>query len=184
MSPSVICGVTRSVTPMSWRSTFTEVASEGSTLVVAVVPADCTRLVMIGMLLPTRISASSLSDVRMCGAEMMLMLLSVAAARITPWISEPLLVGLPVESVPEGASQEVGEERRRPRRPRGRRPPAPSAAVRRDCAIEMSVAPFTSRTRPLKPSDSLSVSPTSMISASTSTCGRAMSSLSITLSSA
>jgi hypothetical protein len=26
LSPSLICGVTRSVTPMSWRSTLTEVA--------------------------------------------------------------------------------------------------------------------------------------------------------------
>jgi len=50
---------------MSWRSTFTEVARGSVTLGLAVVPACCTRLVMIGMLLPTRISASSLSDVRM-----------------------------------------------------------------------------------------------------------------------
>jgi len=47
LSPSVICGVTRNVTPMSWRSTLTEVARLPVALVTPC--ADCTRFVMIGM---------------------------------------------------------------------------------------------------------------------------------------
>ena len=43
-----------------------------SSVGVLTVVGVCTRLLMIGMLLPIRISASSLSEVRMCGAEMML----------------------------------------------------------------------------------------------------------------
>ena len=69
MLPSLICGVTRRVTPMSRRSTLTELARP---LVLEPV-ADETRLVTIGMLSPIRISAVSLSEVRIWGAVMMLM---------------------------------------------------------------------------------------------------------------
>ena len=110
LSPSVIWGVTRSVTPMSWRSTLTEVERPESSGVLTVVGV-CTRLLMIGMLLPIRISASSLSEVRMCGAEMMLVPASCAAARMMPWISEPLEVALPSASTSKVRRKKFDEER-------------------------------------------------------------------------
>ena len=63
----MIWGVTRNVTPMSWRSTLTELARLFSTGRPRI-RLDCE---MIGMLSPTRISACSLSEVRMWGAETM-----------------------------------------------------------------------------------------------------------------
>jgi hypothetical protein len=70
VSPSLICGVTRSVTPTSSRAMFCEVWNGLFGSVVPVLVA-CRREVGTGMFSPTTISASSLSAVRIVGAEMM-----------------------------------------------------------------------------------------------------------------
>ena len=82
VSPSLIWGVTRRVMPMSWRSMFWLVARLSLAWVIP--PADWTRLVTMGMLAPTLISASSLSEVRTWGAERMLVFPRLAEARIRP----------------------------------------------------------------------------------------------------
>ena len=111
-SPSLICGVTRSVTPMSWRSTFTDVAR--SSPVASLMPdADCTRFEMIGMFAPTLISASSLSAVRMFGAERMLV--AVHGRRRADHALDQRRAGLDRGHRDEARGVGSGEERREER---------------------------------------------------------------------
>ena len=82
--PSLICGVTRKVTPTSWRSTDTEVVCPEMLPV-----AEFSRFVMIGMFWPIWISASSLSEVSRWGAATMLALVLLCVARMMAWIVVP-----------------------------------------------------------------------------------------------
>ena len=156
-------------------------------MAVVVPAADCTRLVMIGMLLPTLISASSLSEVRMFGAEMMLMPLSVATAGCTPWISAPIarhrIAGRVDSRI--GDRDRAAEERRREATRRGRRRWRDRSPRRSPSSVSVQLPIAESCCRPLiamvdDPAEAevagRRVTSTSMISASTITWGRAMSS--------
>ena len=83
--------------PMSWRSMFWLVAR--LPVAFATPPADWTRLVTIGILAPILISASSLWEVWMWGAERMLVFPRLAEARIRPEMKLPLIAPVTASTV-------------------------------------------------------------------------------------
>ena len=180
VSPSLICGVTRSVTPMSWRSTFWP-TSRGSLLVsssvVSMPDADCTRLEMIGMFvadLDLRLLVVGGEDVRR--REDVRAVDGRARRGSRPGsASSPVSIAAPPRKFAGlSASSRADQVCRDHRVPARRRRLVGSSEARCRSRLPMRVTASPLLRDAHQPAEAevlVSLTSTSMISASTSTCG-------------